>query len=132
MRLMSLMLQRIIRKGHLAVVDASGTTHHFGERDEPAVTIRLHDERVAREIGLHPALKVGEAYMDGRLTVEGGATIADFLDLAMRNMGMTYGGGHMEWLSKARYLTRRLAQWNTRRRATLNSANSKINSGRSG
>jgi cyclopropane-fatty-acyl-phospholipid synthase len=122
MRLLSIVFNRIFRDGHLAVVDHAGATHHFGEREKPPLTIRLHDATVGKEIALNPALKVGEAYMDGRLTVEDGAAIADFLDLALRNLGMGHGGGHLEWLAKMRLMVRRWAQRNTRTRAKRNVA----------
>ncbi len=122
MHLLSIFFKRLVREGHLAVIDAEGETHHFGEREKPPLTIKLHDRRVAREIALNPALKAGEAYMDGRMTVEGGATIADFLDLTLRNIGMNSVGGLLAWLTKARYLLRRWAQWNTRSRARHNVA----------
>lgn len=122
MRMLSTIFSRIVREGHLAVIDAGGTTHHFGEREKPPVTIRLRDHRVASEMALNPALKVGEAYMDGRFTVEGGDTIADFLELMLRNLGLSNGSGHMLLMARLRQVWRRWAQWNTHARAKRNVA----------
>lgn len=122
MRLLSAIMRRIVRQGHLAVIDAKGVTHHFGEQDKPAVAIALHDRRVANEIALHPQLKFGEAYVDGRMTVEGGATIADVLDLLQSNLGMGLGGGHIDWLAKASNVAQRFLSRNSLRRARRNVA----------
>jgi cyclopropane-fatty-acyl-phospholipid synthase len=48
---------------------------------EPEMTVVLADARVAAAIALNPEIAVGDAYMDGRLTIEGG-DIHDFLELA--------------------------------------------------
>ncbi|MBI1209966.1 MAG: methyltransferase domain-containing protein [Alphaproteobacteria bacterium] len=122
MRLLSTILRRVITQGHLAVIDASGSTHHFGEQNKPPVTIKFHDRRIAAEIALHPQLKFGEAYMDGRLTVENGATIADVMDLLQSNLGLGVGGGHMAWIAKASNIASRLFSRNSRRRAKSNVA----------
>jgi cyclopropane-fatty-acyl-phospholipid synthase len=47
----------------------------------PEVTIRLHDPKIERELFFNPELSAGEAYMDGRMTVENGGSIYDLLFL---------------------------------------------------
>jgi cyclopropane-fatty-acyl-phospholipid synthase len=115
-------MRRVVRHGHLAIIDAKGATHHFGETSKPALTIKLHDRRAATEIALHPQLKFGEAYMDGRLTVEDGATIAGVMDLLQSNLGLGMGGGHVAWLAKAGNLAQRLLARNSHSRARRNVA----------
>jgi cyclopropane-fatty-acyl-phospholipid synthase len=83
--LLSHMLERIVRIGTLRLINAEGCVHSFGSGTGRTVTIRLHDKRVARDLFINPRLKLGEAYMDGRLTVEDGS-IYDFLDLAAANI----------------------------------------------
>ena len=122
MRLLSAIMRRIVRDGHLAIIDAKGVTHNFGETDKPAVTIALHDSKVALELALNPQLKFGEAYMEGRFTVEDGGTIADFLDLMQRNLGIGFGGGHLEWIAKAHGAARRALSHNSLQRARRNVA----------
>ena len=122
MWLLSAIMRRVVRHGHLAIVDAKGRSHDFGEQDKPALTIALHDRRVAAEIALHPQLKFGEAYMDGRLTVEGDATIADVLELLQDNLGLGVGGGHIVWLAKAHNAARRAWSRNSPRKARRNVA----------
>jgi cyclopropane-fatty-acyl-phospholipid synthase len=121
MRLLSTYLKPLVREGHLSIVDAGGRIYEFGETDKPALIIRFHDKALERALFLDPQLTLGEAYMDGRLTVENG-DIADFLDLAARNLGTGYGGAHWKWLAAVRKWTRRLAQWNTFGRARRNVA----------
>jgi cyclopropane-fatty-acyl-phospholipid synthase len=77
--------RHLIRVGTLTVVDAYGKTHRFAGAPGPAATLRLHDRALHHRILLNPYLAVGEAYMDGTLTVEDG-TIYDALDLAGRNV----------------------------------------------
>jgi cyclopropane-fatty-acyl-phospholipid synthase len=48
---------------------------------EPEMTVVLADARTGAAIALNPEIAVGDAYMDGHLTVEGG-DIHDFLELA--------------------------------------------------
>ncbi|HUK60013.1 MAG TPA: cyclopropane-fatty-acyl-phospholipid synthase family protein [Stellaceae bacterium] len=79
------MLRRIVRTGTLRVIAVDGRTHDFAGAPGRTITIRLHDRKVARELVRNPRLMLGEAYMDGRLTVED-ATLYEFLDLAASNL----------------------------------------------
>ncbi len=88
MFLLSRLLKSLVRKGALHIIDADGSVHSFkGDEPGPEITIRFHDKRVAWDIARNPQLAVGEAYMDGRVTIENGKDIRDFLDLALLNMG---------------------------------------------
>jgi cyclopropane-fatty-acyl-phospholipid synthase len=116
------MCRRVIRKGTLTLIDARGRTHEIGGADDgPRVTVRIHDAAWQRRLLLNPQLALGEAYMDGALTVEDG-DIADLLELVMRNVA--HLGDH--WLfalaERWRYLTRGFAQHNNARRARRNVA----------
>ena len=77
----------MIRIGRLTVIDANGQRHVFGSEAEPAVTVRLHDPKLHWKLALNPGLHAGEAWMNGTLTVEDGASLYDFLDLFGRNLG---------------------------------------------
>ncbi|WP_405030228.1 class I SAM-dependent methyltransferase [Mycoplana sp. BE70] len=81
---LSTLLGRVIRNGQLQVVDPSGELAHYGDGVGPTLRIRLADAAVGRDIAADPALKIGEAYMDGRLVVEEG-DIFDVLSLLRRN-----------------------------------------------
>lgn len=70
-RLLEQILEPALPAGRLTVVDAEGRTHHFGPGGAPEVTIRLHDSGLLlRRLLISPALAAGEAYMDGRLSLE--------------------------------------------------------------
>jgi len=115
------MLRRIVRKGHLRIVDSKGRPYELGELERPALTIKIRDRATERALLFNPQLAFGEAYMDGRLTVEGG-DIAQFLDLLTRNLEGGFGGGHLEWLHRMRLLVRRWMQRNNFKRARRNGA----------
>ncbi|MCW2241674.1 SAM-dependent methyltransferase [Azospirillum canadense] len=83
--LLAYMLEKFVQRGRLTVIDAFGQTRRFGGGPGPVATIRLHDEALHRRLFLNPQLAVGEAYMDGTLTVEEGS-LYDFLALAMSNL----------------------------------------------
>lgn len=81
-------LGRLIQVGELTVIDHTGAATVFrGERPGRKSAIRLHDRKLAFEMAIRPRLAVGEAYMDGRLTIEEG-TLYDFLDLAVSNLAL--------------------------------------------
>lgn len=76
------------------------------------VTIRIHDRATLWRLLLDPQLEAGEAYMEGRLTLEKG-TLYDFLELLFRSMGLKSLSyplrGVMESL---RHILRRVDQFN--------------------
>lgn len=80
--LLARLLQHAIGDGSLDLLEADGRRTRIGS-GQPALTMRLHDRAVPRELLLNPRLKFGEAYMDGRMTVEGG-DIYDLLELVTR------------------------------------------------
>lgn len=77
MALIDTLLGKLIRKGTLTVSIAGGGPRTFGPGDGPALTVQVADRRTAFAIARNPRLGFGEAYMDGRIRIEGG----DILDL---------------------------------------------------
>jgi cyclopropane-fatty-acyl-phospholipid synthase len=61
----------------IAIVDWKGRTFRIGS-SEPRFVLRLADRRLSNALALNPRIAFGEAYMDGRLTIEGGS-LYDFL-----------------------------------------------------
>src|ERR1700743_483351 len=116
MRLLPSLLGKIVKSGHLRLVDGSGRGSDLGETRKPPLTIRLADAATERALLFNPQLAFGEAYMDGRLTIEGG-DIADLLELLTRNIGFGFGGLHLEWINRARIAVRRWMQRNNFARA---------------
>ncbi|HPU15282.1 MAG TPA: class I SAM-dependent methyltransferase, partial [Polymorphobacter sp.] len=79
-------LPDLIRNGRLTVIDSDGGTAHFGDgASGPHLTIRLRDRDLPARVALDPAMAMGEAYMDGRFTIENG-TIRDLLLIATANL----------------------------------------------
>ncbi len=110
--LLAQLFRAIVKRGELTVIDGNGRTRRYGDAARgPRVTIRLHDRTLHTRLPLNPRLVVGEAYMDGTLTVEDGA-IYDFLDL----VGLNTGGGPMNawdrWFLRAELLWRGFQQAN--------------------
>jgi cyclopropane-fatty-acyl-phospholipid synthase len=121
MFVLDLFLPRLIRQGTLTLVDAEGSAHSYGS-GKPRATVRLKDRRTALKIFLNPEFEVGEAYMDGRLTMEEG-DIYDFLALVMSNTRWAPAIGPLAPLALAgRRLGRRLAQFNPARISRRNVA----------
>jgi cyclopropane-fatty-acyl-phospholipid synthase len=119
--LLDLLLRRIIRRGELALTDAGGVTHHYGEGGEPSVAVRLMDRAIERRLVRDPQLALGEAYMSGRLVMEQGR-IYDLLELLLSNAQWRQFPRWTKSLDATRYLARRFIQFNPARRARRNVA----------
>ncbi|MBU4038729.1 MAG: cyclopropane-fatty-acyl-phospholipid synthase family protein [Alphaproteobacteria bacterium] len=79
-------LRRVFHEGALGVALPFGAPLTVGDVAAPdAVWIRLHDRRTVWRLAVDPGLALGEAWMDGTLTVERG-TLWDLLDLVGRNL----------------------------------------------
>jgi cyclopropane-fatty-acyl-phospholipid synthase len=112
MLVLDLLLKRLVRTGTLTVIDAEGVRHRYGNGQAPIATARLHGRRTALRLLLHPEFETGEAFMDGRLTVEEG-DIYDLIDLVLRNSRWAQAVGPFAPLTvQRRRLGRRLAQFN--------------------
>ncbi|WP_339829426.1 cyclopropane-fatty-acyl-phospholipid synthase family protein [uncultured Parvibaculum sp.] len=120
--LFSSLLKTIIKHGALTVVSADGRTREFGDGKGRRVTVRLHDKSVATEMALNPYLKLGEAYVDGRLTIDPPATIYEFLDLLTANLGTRFAGPVFEIYGALRRAKRRFDQHNPIGKAQKNVA----------
>lgn len=75
----------MMTEGQLSVIDADGKSHVFTGRPGPSITVRLHDRALHHRLLVNPKLAVGEAYMDGTLTIED-ATLYELIDLLARNL----------------------------------------------
>jgi len=83
--LLSRLLERTVRVGTLKVIDANGKRHVFTGAPGPEATVRLHDPSLHYKLLVNPYLYLGEAYMDGTLTIEKG-TLHNFLEIITSNM----------------------------------------------
>jgi cyclopropane-fatty-acyl-phospholipid synthase len=115
------LLGKLIREGSLTLIDAHGNVYAFGDGTAPKVTIRLHDRALHWKMGANPALYVGEAYMDGTLTVEEGS-LYDFLDLGTRSFWEPGNGIMVVAMGMLRNTVRLIQQINPVTRARTNVA----------
>jgi cyclopropane-fatty-acyl-phospholipid synthase len=119
--LLDVLLRRVIRRGSLILIDADGITHRYGDGAPPTVSLHLNDKRLERQLVVDPELALGEAYMQGRLEMVE-CRIYDFLELFLSNLENDAMPGWTRSFSAARYLGRRLMQFNPSGRARRNVA----------
>jgi cyclopropane-fatty-acyl-phospholipid synthase len=116
-RLLQILLVAFIRRGTLKLTTSRGRTFTFGDGTGTPVAVRFTTRAAELGVLLDPELKFGEAYMEGTLVVERG-TIADVLAVVL-GQGVP-NWARPQWL--VRYIGRRLAQFNPRKRARRNVA----------
>ncbi len=115
------LFSQAIRTGSLRVDYSDGRSLSYGDGQGPTFAIRIHDRRTEWRVGLNPNLAFGEAYMDGRLTVEEG-DLVDLLCLFLSNLASV---DHIPLLRLAKVIGRPLRflqSYNPIRRARRNVA----------
>jgi len=120
-KLLASFLRRLIKHGALIVIDPDGRSQHFGEADVPPVRVNLHDRSLARRLVIDPDLSLGEAYMDGTLTVAED-DIYGLMELLLVNLRNRNTAWHYRWLAALRRAGRGIAQFNPIARARKNVA----------
>jgi cyclopropane-fatty-acyl-phospholipid synthase len=119
--LLAALLRHMVRRGTFRVIDAEGRVQEFSGAPGPTVTMRLHDRAIARELFFNGRLKLGEAFMDGRLTVEDGS-IYDLLDFLTYNMSLAPPHQIMRIGDRIGRILRNFQQYNPLTRARENVA----------
>src|SRR6516165_10384053 len=119
--LLSRLLEHIITIGRLRLVDAGGALHTFEGSPGPSVTIRLHDQALHWKLVGRPRLYFGEAFMDGKLTIEEGS-LYDLVDLFAVNLEALPPGLTSRLLNGYITLFRQIHQYNPLPRARRNVA----------
>lgn len=120
-RLLDRFLRQLVCVGSLKVTLPDGETRQYGDGSAPEAAVTLHDPALPRRLVLDPEVALGEAYMDGTLTVEGD-DINALLALALANMR---AGNHGTWqgaLARIRDWLRVLIQYNPAGRSQSNVA----------
>ncbi len=118
-RLLRMAFEKLIGEGNLRVSTAGGSTFTFGDGTGRPVAIRFTTRAAEGRVLIDPELRFGEAYMDGGVVLEQGS-IADFLDLAVKNLNRIQPNAWSRSLRKLRSLARRVFQGNTLWRARRN------------
>ena len=80
MSLIGRFIDQILPVGSITLIKSDGRRETYGPGGGKHITVRLHDKRAALDLFRNPRLRLGELYMDGRLTIEDG-TILDLLEL---------------------------------------------------
>jgi len=83
-KLLDLAFTRAVKHGSLEMTTAGGRRFTFGGGTEPQVSIRFTDAAAQMALCLHPELKLGELYVDGRLVIEN-STVLDLLQLLLQD-----------------------------------------------
>jgi cyclopropane-fatty-acyl-phospholipid synthase len=113
--------KRVIKEGDLTIIDAAGRRHRVGDGRGRPVAIRLHNRSLHHRLTINPYLYVGEAYMDGVLTVEQGS-LYDFLEICAANERRVSAHPLTRAVGAFERLLRRLHQYNPAHRARANAA----------
>ncbi len=119
--LLDRLLRGLVRTGALRLTYPDGSTRSYGDAGVRPVAVKILDNKTLRALALNPELAVGEAYMNGTMTIEGDDLRA-FLALAIRNK---HENGIAWWLTPlqaGRKALRWLWQFNPARRARRNIA----------
>jgi cyclopropane-fatty-acyl-phospholipid synthase len=120
-RLLDRLLRRLVRKGSLTLTFADGTTRSYGGPDGPRVRVQLHDPALSGRLVRTPDMALGEAYMNGGLTIAEDDLPA-LLALLMQNAAQ----GRADWwrfpLTRVQRLLHRLRQVAPAHRARQNVA----------
>ena len=113
------MIRSLLKEGTAIVHMPDGTVGRYGDGTGTPVTVRLSDPALPRQILTSFDLAIGEAYMDGRLTVDND-DLYGFLTLGIRNAAFAHGGRSP--LDAIRRILRRIEQFNPIGRAQANVA----------
>ncbi|MFD2740146.1 class I SAM-dependent methyltransferase [Sulfitobacter aestuarii] len=105
----------------LRVTFPDGTTRNFGPSHGETVHITIHDEPTLRGLVLNPELTLGEAYMDGTLSITEGS-LDDLIRILLRNREHGHLPAWITAANHARYHLRRIIQHNSPNRARANVA----------
>ncbi len=115
-------LKAMIVKGRLTVIDSDGKRHEFiGSASGPSLTLNFLRRTLPMRLALRPDLALGEAYMDGSLTIEGG-DIFEAMAFLMDNAERSGGFRLRRWGRSLNFWMRRLQQRNAMPAARRNVA----------
>ncbi len=110
--------RRIVRRGTLCVSFAPGCSFTVGDGSGKPISVSFDSPLTLLRILADPDLKLGEAFMDGSFRVTEGS-LAEFFDLVESQCKTTPTVVSITF-DTARFLGRRLAQFNPRKRSRKN------------
>jgi cyclopropane-fatty-acyl-phospholipid synthase len=111
----------LIKSGDLTITYPDGSRGRFGNGIGPAIHMRFHSRKAARDVAIDPYLKIGEAYMNGDIDFAEG-DIYGFLELMFKNI-REHPPAPTPWLKFLEHVRRvatAVRDWNTLRRSRFN------------
>ncbi|MDJ1006804.1 MAG: cyclopropane-fatty-acyl-phospholipid synthase family protein [Paracoccaceae bacterium] len=120
-RLFETAVNQSVRTGSLTIAMPGGQVRRYGDGTGPEIAIAIDDSDTLKRIVLNPELGVGEAYMDGRLTIEGD-DLYGFLTLGIRNVAAGNTPGFQKPMKALRRIRNWVGQMNTATKARRNVA----------
>lgn len=121
MALIGTLIDRLLPSGSITLKRPGHEPETFGKPGGKHLTVRFHDKKVAFDILKNPRLGLGEAYMDGRLTIEDG-TILDLLEMIVGANRWEDGGTGRKALQRGKVKLKRLFRRNDAHRSRRNVA----------
>lgn len=115
------LLRSLMTHGTVEVIDAHGRRSKLCEAGPPKIVFRLHDPKLHYQLLFSPNVVFGEAYTDGRLTIEEG-TLAEFLEAFGRSEHEHDRTPRAEVIRRLRNVFTALAHYNPAGRARRNVA----------
>jgi cyclopropane-fatty-acyl-phospholipid synthase len=112
---------RLVTAGRLTLIDPWGHIHRFGQADGPHVTVRVRTAAALYRILMRPDLYVGEAYMDGALTIEEGG-LRELLHMCSSDQDALNGRPLTLAFNRIGRAMRKLHQFNPQSRSRANVA----------
>lgn len=109
---LAILFNKVVRRGNLYYIDGAGVVRRFGDGEGNEIVFRTTGFWTDLKISTDPSLAIGEAYTDGRLTMERG-TIYDFIALLLENTGNAAPSLWIRGVEAARRLLRRFQQFNS-------------------
>ena len=85
--LLSLVVRHLVRRGKLTLIDAGDRRHVYEGSPGPEIVVRLRDPKLHWKLFVNPRLYLGEAFMDGTLSIEQ-ASIYDLLAFIAGNLNL--------------------------------------------
>src|ERR1051326_8133458 len=85
--LLSLVVRHLVRHGKLTLIDAGDRCHVYEGSPGPEIVVRLRDPKLHWKLFVNPRLYLGEAFMDGTLSIEQ-ASIYDLLAFIAGNLNL--------------------------------------------
>ena len=115
-------LNKLFKEDGFILIDAKEQKYIIGNpKKEKPIILRLLDKKLHYKLLFYPDLYFGEAYANGTVKIENGS-LADFLDMALKNIGRSETNFFSELLSKLRGSYRYFTNFNIIKKSKMNVA----------